>query len=366
MPMSLNMSSIDLYFMIKELKSLIGSRLDKAYHLENDEIILQFHTKGEGKRMLMIVPGKAALISESKNAPENPSGFCMFLRKYLENSKITEISQIGSERVLMLQLENRSSYRIYAELFGKGNIIISDNNDIIMNALHQQKWSDREIRKGLQYICPEKPFSLFDISKADFINLPDSNEMLVLSLAKDFGFGGYYAEELCLRAGIDKKISKPDKKKKELLYEALKEILSEKIHAMVVQNKAKKIAIPIKMEIFSGMEGKEFGSFSHAMESIYIEENKKGFTSVHQNSIDSASRIIENQKSQLEELEKEAEINSKKGETIYENYALVDEVLKEIRKARKIHSIDEIKKRLKGHAIVKKFDGQKIMVSIGK
>ena len=82
--------------------------------------------------------------------------------------------------------------------------------------------------------------------------------------------------------------------------------------------------------------------------------------------IDKTEKIVRQQRKQVEELERKAEENNKKGELIYENYKLVEEVLKEINNAREKYSFDEINKKLKGHKIVKSVDGKdkKIIIEL--
>ena len=48
--------------------------------------------------------------------------------------------------------------------------------------------------------------------------------------------------------------------------------------------------------------------------------------------------------------------NRKKAELIYKNYQLIKEILDEINKASKKYSWEDIKKKLKGHKVVKDVD----------
>ena len=63
------------------------------------------------------------------------------------------------------------------------------------------------------------------------------------------------------------------------------------------------------------------------------------------------------------EAEKEEE-DRKKAELIYNNYKLISEILSEINKAKEKHSWEEIKKRLKGHKIVKDIDMKEKKVTV--
>ena len=74
--------------------------------------------------------------------------------------------------------------------------------------------------------------------------------------------------------------------------------------------------------------------------------------------IDKTKNVIDQQQKQIDDLEKKAAENNKKGELIYENYQMIESILKEINKAREKYSFDEIKEKLKGHKVVKDVDGK--------
>src|SRR3989344_2357957 len=99
------LSAVDLMFLMKELKEMEGSKLDKAYSSDN-EIMLQLHSSAKGKMYLKILPGEAIFITKSKEASEKPSNFAMALRKNLTNERVEEIRQIGNERIIEIKFRN--------------------------------------------------------------------------------------------------------------------------------------------------------------------------------------------------------------------------------------------------------------------
>ena len=64
-------------------------------------------------------------------------------------------------------------------------------------------------------------------------------------------------------------------------------------------------------------------------------------------------KIIDMQMKQKEKVLQGYEENSKKGEAIYNNYQIVKDILEQLKEARKTMSWKDIKKKLKGHAIIK-------------
>ena len=203
--MKSQISSVDLHYLIKEMQFLIDGKIDKIYHPKKEELLIQFHVTNKGKKLLRIISGKFIFLSEHKEKYDAPSGFCMFLRKHLDNARLREISQISSERIAKLIFEKKETkLNIYIELFGKGNIIVTDKNNIIINALQQQKWADREIKKGVEYKYPKKDYNFFEITEKEFKSLLNSEKELVYKLAKGIGLGGTYAEAVCKLSDIDK------------------------------------------------------------------------------------------------------------------------------------------------------------------
>ena len=96
---------------IKYLQSqLINNRIDKIYHpLEKLIIIKLKNSVDEYNRLIISVnPDFCSLhlTQETYNNPDQPSTFCMSLRKHLEGGKITAIRQLGYERLIEISIEN--------------------------------------------------------------------------------------------------------------------------------------------------------------------------------------------------------------------------------------------------------------------
>jgi predicted ribosome quality control (RQC) complex YloA/Tae2 family protein len=290
----------------------------------------------------------------------------MYLRKHLGNAFLRSVEQVGSERMLKMGFSTKdSSYFLFIELFGKGNLVVTDPSLKILNAAHQQKWADREIKKGLVYSFPKRSHD-FSLSFEEFSSVLSDKE-IVLSLAKDLGLGGVYAEEICLLSGADKKSTKVSDAQKKKLYSAFQKLLDKKIDARVVYDKEKiKDIQPFALETFAEYEQKKVKSFSAGFDVFFQEEyaEPEEFVSKHQQQIDKTQGIISQQEKQIASLEKKAVEMNKKGELLYEHYQEVDEILKEIKKARATLSFDEISLRVKGHKIIKRVDGKNKKVII--
>ena len=205
--MKKQLSSIEINLLAEELQILINSRVDKIYHSEGSELCIQFYAQNAGKKILKIIPGKYLFLAEAKAEHQELSGFCMFLRKHLENSKLKEVRQIEPERIVEFAFEKAGKKLILiAEFFSKGNIIICDENHIIANALQFVDFSTRSIRPKIKYEHPKMEYDIFKLKKENLQELfkKTGKDALVTCLAVDLGLGGIYSEEICLLAKIDK------------------------------------------------------------------------------------------------------------------------------------------------------------------
>ncbi|MCM1338413.1 MAG: NFACT family protein [Muribaculaceae bacterium] len=99
--------------------------------------------------------------------PQKPPMFCMLLRKYLENSKISKVLMPEGDRILEFYIEtyNELGEKILLclaiELMGKHSNVILYNTDtgVIIGCAHNvgaEKSREREIYGGIPYVYPPK------------------------------------------------------------------------------------------------------------------------------------------------------------------------------------------------------------------
>jgi predicted ribosome quality control (RQC) complex YloA/Tae2 family protein len=159
---------IYLYKLIQSSKDdLIGSRIDKIYHPK--EKLLVFKLKGTklilNKLVISIDPNFCTIhpSSISLTNPEQPTSFCMLLRKHLESGVITNISQFGFERLIKLEIESyneigiKTTKTLQIELMGKYSNVILTENDIIIDAIYKYPIGVngfREILPKRKYLLP--------------------------------------------------------------------------------------------------------------------------------------------------------------------------------------------------------------------
>ena len=113
-----------------ELNSkLVGGKIDRVHQPENDEILLYVRNNRENfKVVLSSSSSNPRVYIANKYNKENPLKapmFCMLLRKHLQGGIITDITQVGFERIIKISIES------YDEL--KDNVDMRSNLDSRIN-----------------------------------------------------------------------------------------------------------------------------------------------------------------------------------------------------------------------------------------
>lgn len=121
---------ITIASIVKELKdTLSGGRIYKIAQPENDELLLTIKTADGGQRRLLLSASASLplvyLTDKNKPSPMTAPGFCMLLRKHLQNGRITAITQPELERIIHLHVEHLNEMgdlchkRLIVEIPGK-------------------------------------------------------------------------------------------------------------------------------------------------------------------------------------------------------------------------------------------------------
>lgn len=370
MPMKQELASIELQYLVQEFQVLLNGKVDKIYQPEKDEFLFQFYLQGQGKRVLRMLSGKFIYLTKHKSeSPQKPFGYCVYLRKYLNGARLLGISQVDFERIVKLVFETSregktKKYRLYVELFGKGNIILCDDHDVILSPLETQTWKDRVIRAKEIYTFPKRGADPRTITEADLISLLRSSDKdsLVKALALDLGLGGVYAEEACLLAGVNKEeksasVASQDKQCKQLFAMITGLCNHQLTPCLVQQNEEVVDIVPFPLRRYQMFTSSPFPNYNEAMDGVLTEKiittKKEERRKTESKAGGKFQAIIDAQSKQLGRMEKEAVEYQRAGELIYERYHLVEEVLREIKKAREKYSWKEIKEKVKGHKLVK-------------
>lgn len=311
---------------VSELKrELVGGRLYKIAQPETDELILTVRQPGGQRRLFLSADASLPLIyltDSNKQGPLTAPGFCMLLRKHLQNGRITDISQPGLERIVQIQIEHLDEMgdlrhkTLVIEIMGKHSNIIfcNDDNTIIDSIKHVSAAvsSVREVLPGKPYFVAQTQNKLdaLTASYEDFHSAVSAKpQPLFKALYGSFtGISPLLAQELCYRAQVDgeRPGAALDEADYHRLFAALSELASavreERFSPGIVYVSGKPVefsALPLTMYGFSDTATTagddtcrtvSYASMSALLEHYYAEKNT--LTRIRQKSSD-LRRIVQ-------------------------------------------------------------------------
>ncbi len=120
---------------IKELKSTVqGGRISKIAQPESDALLLTIKGASGQHRLLLSASASLPFVyltATNRPSPMTAPNFCMLLRKFIANGKITDITQPGLERIIHFDIEHLDELgdlrqkRLIVELMGNTAISFS-------------------------------------------------------------------------------------------------------------------------------------------------------------------------------------------------------------------------------------------------
>lgn len=347
------MSAFDILAMTGEMQSLVGGYLDKVFHWDVKNVLLRINTQGQGKKELVLQDMRWLYVAPEKpEMPDMPSQFAVNLRKYLTNCRISAVYQQEFDRIVVLEMEKGpNQYKVIIELFGDGNLVLVSEGKIL-NSVRSRKWRHREVRPGLEYLFPPSRFNPRAMDEESFRKaMLGSTSDIVRTIATAINVGGQYAEETCLRAGLDK-----DRKAKSLspeevhkLYEALDLLLKEALTNLrpreIMENGKSMDVTPVPLIQYVGREVREHATFSDAIHS-YISTREPSTGPVEDPEAQRLRRQLEQQRSAVEVQLAEARGYAEQAEAIYSDYMGVDALLGKLKQLTKGLNWEEVRDAL--------------------
>lgn len=354
------MTSVDISAILSELNEIRDAKVEKSYQLTEDEVLFKFYHYNKGKKNLIVEAGKRIHLTKyPRPAPQRPPDFPMILRKYTKNGDLKKFSQHNLDRVIEWRIEKEEEYRIICELFGKGNVILCDKDDIIISSLRREEFKSRTIKRGEEYKYPSSNLNPRKLKSHEFRKtLKKSSSDVVRTIATQMNLGGLYAEEICSRAEVEKNKPTSELSDDEInsLFSSLKDIFSllEKgdLTPQIIYEEGEMIdVVPISLEKYEKKEKEEYDSFNKALDEFFskreirkVEEKKDEKYSEKLNSLKGRKR---SQLNTAEQYETDYEEGIKKGDLIYKHFKQLNELLGTIEEAKDEYSWEEIKEKLR-------------------
>jgi predicted ribosome quality control (RQC) complex YloA/Tae2 family protein len=338
------MSGVDLSAMVAELVPLLPLWVGKIYQFGPKLLAIRLQGENRARHALVIESGRRVhLVKALPEVPERPGGFAMLLRKHLVGGRVLSIAQPGLQRILEIVVGKKvGSYRLVAELFDEGNVILCDGEGKIVKPLWHHRFREREVVPGAAYTFPGKdclglpPGPLGDL-------LRGSEREIVKALAVDCMLGGRYAEEACTMAGIptDTPAGSVDPEAVQTIIARLLQRAKDERDPVITPSGC--WPFPLSGEPVTS----RFPSYQEALEAYYggpvPPPAREGRVRAKRE-----QNIRDRQEASLRRFEEEIARRERSVDRIYENYALVEDVIRTLSAAEKRQSWKEIESALKG------------------
>jgi len=154
-------------YVARELsQKLTGGKISKITQPSKDLLTFIIYTEKGSVKLEICLSAKGCRLNIAETetaAPKVAPGFCMLLRKHLQNALITQIKQVEGERIVYFDFDCFSEFellkmRLYVELMGKYSNAVLVKDGVIVGALKTTALSEstrRVLFTGAKYFLPE-------------------------------------------------------------------------------------------------------------------------------------------------------------------------------------------------------------------
>lgn len=370
----------------RELNEILnGSKIDKVYQPERDEICLKVRSREGNKKLVISASASNPRVyladKYEKNNPKKAPVFCMTLRKHIQNGVIVGIEQVGFERIIKISVESYDELKektiknLYVEIMGKHSniILVMENQNKILDSIKRVPISISRVRQilpGNEYELPPEQDKMNPLNK---INADELLERIKSGKGQVFksiytnilGISPLVAKDVCLRVDIDKskdieQISLEDSKKiADEINRIFDDLAKDKIYPNVVIDEKKDKIIEfssIRLKQYEDLTEVRKDTISQAIEDYYLIKDKK--ERINQKSSNMKKNIslklerinhkLEKQAKELKDSEKADEYKVK-GELLTAFIYMIKPGMESIKLANFYDNNEEIEIKLKAH-----------------
>lgn len=226
------------------------ARVEKIQQPQKDEIVLTLHSAAQRESLRLAINAgannpKLGFTAAQKENPAAAPMLCMLLRKQLGGGKLVAARQIGFDRVARLEFACRDEMGfavtrfLIIEIMGKySNLLLTDESDKIITALHLVDFSTSRLRQVLPGMTYELPpaqdkrdiFAADGQSLCELLSVCDGSLPLHKFILNTFlGISPLVARELAFRAAgrVDAAVGETDAKSLAATFADFKRIFDE-------------------------------------------------------------------------------------------------------------------------------------------
>lgn len=349
-----------------ELKTkILGGKIDKIYQPEDDEVILYIRNNKENFKLVLSANSSNPRVyltdNYKKENPINAPMFCMLLRKYIQGGNITDISQVGFERIIKItvesldELKEKTKKDIIIEIMGRhSNIILTHFDNKIIDSAKRIPPSISRVRQilpGHTYVLPPSQNKINPLNQISFLDFEKTikcfeGEVFKAIYSLFLGISPVVSKEICFRANVDINTLTYDLDFKSCnnLYDSFTNLFNDIKDndfnpCMVIDENVDKVIdfSCINLSLFNDLSIIKNESISYILQQFYTTKDIK--ERIHQKSSDlrksisiKLDRLYNKLKKQQEELmdSENAQIYKLKGELITSYIYMIEKGMEEI------------------------------------
>ncbi|MDE1832872.1 MAG: NFACT family protein [Candidatus Micrarchaeota archaeon] len=326
---------IEIVALARELDAALkGFYIDKFYELGKGRFRIRLTRSGEKLNLQCTLP-YALNLTDYIEVSEEASNFAIAVRKRISNFVVERVEQLNDDRIISISArKGEDAVNVIFEMFGFGNMVITDSSSSILLAYEQHTFKDREVRVRARYQPPanQTKAALDPAQIKELVGGAVGRE--AVAAAKSAGIGTQYSEEAVSRSGV-----------KGRLDESSASSLSESLNSVIRESLGGNCYVYLKdgspadfslcgLKKYSDLETKEFGSLQSALSFVYMgaQPKEEGPSADVQRILKS----IEKQRRSLDEIEAGARDSRETADAILASMANINILINAAKANRRI------------------------------
>ena len=205
----MQLAGIELRYLVNDISQKTEDYyVANIYGISKDSLLFKFRHP-ENPDVLLMLSTSGIWVTRVKIDQIEPNKLLRRLRSDLLRSKLKEIKQIGTERVVYLTFSNfEKEFVIVNELFADGNVILCNSDMKILALLYSVNVRHRQLRVGSPYVPPpQNNFDILKMTETDLGEVRFTSTPVAKWIGRTLGLPRKYVEEITRLSNVESKKS---------------------------------------------------------------------------------------------------------------------------------------------------------------
>ena len=205
----MQLAGIELRYLVNDISQKTEDYyVANIYGISKDSLLFKFRHP-ENPDVLLMLSTSGIWVTKVKIDQIEPNKLLRRLRSDLLRSKLKEIKQIGTERVVYLTFSNfEKEFVIVSELFADGNIILCNSDMKILALLYSVNVRHRQLRVGSPYVPPpQNNLDILKMTETDLGEVRFTSTPVAKWIGRTLGLPRKYVEEITRLSNVESKKS---------------------------------------------------------------------------------------------------------------------------------------------------------------